>query len=86
MDCRSIGMAMLHHAVSKTINGGMIKMDKPEACKEEHLVYLDTLRESGVTNMFGALPYLLDEFDDLNEHNGREILSYWMKTFSERHS
>ena len=26
--------------------------------KEEYFLFLDDLRESGVTNMFGAVPYL----------------------------
>ena len=32
--------------------------DRPEEVTTEHLVYLDTLRESGDTNMFGAGKYL----------------------------
>ena len=31
--------------------------------KEEYFDYLDNLRESGVTNMFGASPYLQEAFD-----------------------
>ena len=30
-------------------------MNKPENCRDEQLDYLDDLRESGVTNMFGAV-------------------------------
>jgi hypothetical protein len=58
-------------------------MDKPEKCTDEHLEYLDELREFGVTNMFGAAPYLMKEFS-LDRKEAGEILSYWMKTFSER--
>ena len=29
----------------------------------DYFTYLDDLRESGVTNMFGARPYLEAEFD-----------------------
>jgi len=50
----------------------------------EYLEYLDDLRESGITNMFGATPYLVDEFN-LTNSVARNFLSYWMKTFSERH-
>ena len=35
---------------------------RPEIVKDEHLEYLDGLRKSCVTNMFGAAPYLCDEF------------------------
>jgi len=52
---------------------------------EEYYEFLDNLRESGVTNMFGATPYLIEEFYDLSEVKAREILKSWMKTFSERH-
>jgi hypothetical protein len=52
--------------------------------RQEYLEYLDELRESGVTNMYGARPYLIKEFD-LNKAEATEVLSYWMKTFGERH-
>jgi hypothetical protein len=51
---------------------------------EEYLEYLDELRESGETNMFGARPYLMDEFD-LNKDEAGKVLHYWMATFGERH-
>jgi uncharacterized protein YciI len=51
---------------------------------EEHLEYLDALRELGLANMFGAGPYLQDEFG-LDRATATEIMTYWMKTFSERH-
>lgn len=52
--------------------------------KEEYFVYLDELRESGETNMFGAIPYLEAEFD-LKPGEAKAILVEWMQTFSERH-
>jgi len=52
---------------------------------EEHLQYLDELRESGDTNMYGARPWLMEEFWGLTKQEADVILSYWMKTFSERH-
>lgn len=39
--------------------------------------YLDKLRESGETNMFGATPYLQEEFG-LDKQEAREILIEWM--------
>ena len=53
--------------------------------KEEYFIYLDVLRESGVINMFGAAPYLQDEFD-LDRAEARKILVEWVETFGERHS
>lgn len=43
--------------------------------------FLDQLRESGSTNMFGAGPYLEDAFG-LKRRSGAPILSAWIKTFS----
>ncbi len=57
-------------------------MNKPEIVTNEHLDYLDELRESGVTNMFGAGSYLQDKFE-LDKNEAKEILLYWMKTFGE---
>ena len=48
---------------------------------DEHLEYLDELRESGETNMYGARAYLLREFPVLNKDDAEAILSYWMHTF-----
>ena len=42
--------------------------------------YLDDLRESGETNMFGAAPYLADEFG-LTKEAARPILRKWQNTF-----
>lgn len=62
---------------------------RPTFCTDEYLEYLDDLRESGVTNMFGAAPYLEEDFPELKDGHTRPgsspaaqaILSYWMKTF-----
>jgi len=53
--------------------------------KEEYFLFLDDLRESGVTNMFGAVPYLTINYPNLTEKEARDILKEWMETFSERH-
>ena len=59
--------------------------EKPEYLTEEHLLYLDQLRESGVTNMFGAVSFILLQFPDLSEQQAKKVLIYWMKTFGDRH-
>jgi hypothetical protein len=46
----------------------------------DYFRFLDGLRDSGVTNMFGAAPYLEAEFD-LDGQEAREVLSKWMSTF-----
>ena len=49
----------------------------------EHFEYLDSLRKSGITNMFGAAPYVATRFSlDIGE--ARHILSEWMKRFGAR--
>ena len=58
-------------------------MDKPEIVTDEHLLYLDDLRESGVTNMFGAGQYVMAEFG-FERGDAAKILTYWMETFSDR--
>ena len=42
--------------------------------------YLDELRESGVTNMFGAAPYLRKEFE-CERDPSNQIVKAWMEDF-----
>ena len=51
--------------------------------RDEHLRFLDSLRESGATNMFGAGPYLVEAFG-VDPKTSRTILGYWMRTFGRR--
>ena len=57
---------------------------KPDCVNEEHLKYLDGLRESGVTNMLGAGPYVERVFS-LDAKTADTILGYWIESFEERH-
>ena len=53
--------------------------------KQEQVNYfLDELRESGVTNMFGAAPYIVEEFG-VTRQEAKDLLLNWMQTFEERH-
>ncbi len=45
----------------------------------EYFKYLNELRDSGETNMFGAVPYLVDEYD-LTPNQAKQILLSWMKS------
>jgi hypothetical protein len=54
---------------------------KPD--QSEVNLYLDGLRASGVTNMFGAGPYV-EEYFGVKRHEAREYVITWMQTFSER--
>ena len=51
---------------------------------EKQLAFLDNLRDSGVTNMLGATPYLIEEFN-LETKEARAVLFKWMDTFADRH-
>ena len=42
--------------------------------------YLDELRELGVTNMFGATPYITSVFS-VDKFEAGNLLEYWMKTY-----
>jgi hypothetical protein len=49
---------------------------------QQYFSYLNVLRESGVTNMFGASPYLQNEFG-LNRSEANKVLMAWMNSFKE---
>jgi hypothetical protein len=49
--------------------------------EKQYYSYLNDLRDSGVTNMFGASPYLQEEFG-LSRHEAKTVLMSWMKSFS----
>ena len=51
--------------------------------KEAMFLFLDDLRESGITNMWGAGVYLQEVFE-VTKIEARDVLLEWMKTFSER--
>ncbi len=57
------------------------KKERPTFATEAHLKFLDDLRESGATNMFGARPYLMNRFPKLTPEKAIAIVSYWMDSF-----
>lgn len=44
-------------------------------------IYLEKLRRSGVTNMFGAAPYLQKAFN-LTRDEASKILADWMRNYN----
>tara|TARA_R110000737_G_C14149613_1_gene407419 strand:- start:13 stop:222 length:210 start_codon:yes stop_codon:yes gene_type:complete len=46
----------------------------------EYYQYLEVLRESGVTNMFGASTYLVEDFG-LKSREAIKILGSWMENY-----
>ena len=48
--------------------------------KERYFQFLSNLRETGITNMYGAGPYLEKEFE-LTRNEAREVVLQWMKEY-----
>ena len=59
-------------------------INRPEIVTDEHLTYLDRLRESSATNMFGAGSYVVGRFG-VTKPDARTIVLYWLDSFDERH-
>jgi len=59
-------------------------IDRPSIVESEHLEYLDELRKSGVTNMYGAGSYVKGRFQ-ISMTDARTILQYWMESLEERY-
>ncbi len=51
-----------------------------EVSEDTMFTYLEGLRQSGVTNMFGAAPYLEREFG-LDRNEAKKVLMDWMKSY-----
>jgi len=45
--------------------------------------FLDALRDSGKTNMFGATPYIQKRFH-ITKYDAQRFLLKWMETFNEQ--
>lgn len=52
---------------------------------DKYFKYLEELRDSGETNMYGAAPYLQANFPELSfdPKRAQAILLAWFKTFEE---
>jgi hypothetical protein len=50
--------------------------------QEDYFKYLNELRASGDTNMWGAGPYLEDKFW-LTKQEAKDVLVAWIKSFEE---
>lgn len=62
----------------------MVDTDKLKNMYNKHseeFKYLEELRQSNETNMFGAVPYLQNKFN-LNRYEAKFILKLWMEHYS----
>jgi hypothetical protein len=57
-------------------------MRKTTDQEQEVLEFLNMLRDSGATNMFGAVPYIKDEFK-LDSKEAKRLLMLWMANFND---
>ena len=57
-------------------------MRKTTDQEQEVLEFLNILRDSGATNMFGAVPYIKDEFE-LDSKEAKCLLMLWMANFND---
>lgn len=53
-------------------------MNEPSMAR--YFAYLDALRDSGATNMFGAGVYLMKDFG-VDRKEASRVVGLWMKTF-----
>lgn len=51
--------------------------------KQEVFAFLVALRDSGVTNMYGAIPYIIEEYPHLSRKEATAYFVSWTKTFKE---
>ena len=56
-------------------------LNDQETKRQYYWNYLEKLRRSGITNMYGAAPYLAEEFG-LEENEAKDILLDWMKNYN----
>lgn len=54
-----------------------------EDSRRQYFSYLEKLRDSGETNMYGAAPYLERKFPELDKKRAEEILIAWISSFEE---
>lgn len=47
---------------------------------KQYFEYLNNLRSTGRVNMYGAAPYLREEFPDLDKPTSRKVLNQWFHT------
>ena len=50
---------------------------------EQYYRVLEAIRESGITNMFGAAPYLKEFCPELSHKESQAILVNWMRNYKE---
>ena len=60
-------------------------MNGNEINEQEVFRFLDSIRESGSINMFGASPVIAEMFE-VDKREARRLLGAWMKQFGKKES
>ena len=58
-------------------------MENQKPTQRDVNIFLDVVRSSGVTNMYGAGSYIEEHFN-VSKYEARDFLMEWMSTFGER--
>ena len=68
-----------------SLGGCWTKESGGEQKMKKYFDYLDDLRDSGTTNMFGAVPYLQQRFPELSSDHAQavHIFQEWMNSYQE---
>lgn len=53
---------------------------------EAYFAFLVELRDSGKTNMFGARPYLIKKFPELDQKTADHVLMTWFRSLQEKNN
>lgn len=54
---------------------------RPAVVTDDHLRFLDALRETGSVNMLASRPHLMAEFPALGDGEAAAVAGYWAKSF-----
>lgn len=77
-------LAHEYHGVQAVGEGGDTRPNGDKASSmDKYSAYLTRLRDSSVTNMFGAIPYLQKSFPELaaDDEQAKKVLTAWMDSF-----
>ena len=79
-DCFALDYYGRCHALQDTTFSGECPFYKTA---NEYWLFLEELRRSGKTNMFGAVPYLQEAFkyEEMTRAEASKILTEWMKNY-----
>lgn len=71
------------HFMAEVSSDFLAKVSTKDVVMDKYFRYLENLRDSGETNMYGAVPNLQDEFPELryDPERAKEVLVAWFKSF-----